>query len=497
MKGIILARVSTKRQEKEGLSLKGIQLPMLRDYAKQHGIEIVKEFVFQESADQKIRKRFNEMIEYVEKHKDIKAIIGYRVDRITRNYRDAVKMDSLRIDFDKELHFVHDRLVITKKSVGRDITDWDTKVYLAKQFLNRLKEDAHNTIQRKLENGELPGPASFGYKNITQENKRKWVVPDDFTSLVVKNIFSWYVSKNYSISEIAKKLKSEYDIKKSKGAIHFILNNKFYIGIIERGDKQYPHRYDLFISEETFYKAHELMQTRNQRKQPFKYAGKEFNYRGLITCKKCGCRITPEQKKRKLKGGGYNLHIYYHCTNYHKAHEKLKNVTEEALDKQFASIFENLKMPQDKLEELVSSLKEAHKDKVHFFEQELKQLNSELKRLRRRIEIAYEDRLNESITIDKYEEIRKKNEEKEAKVKTKIAQLEKANKEYYITTSHLVEIGSRSADIFSRSKPLEKRALINLVLSNATLDGEIVRYKVRFPFSIVLKYAPSSAWLPG
>ena len=40
-KAVILARVSTLRQEKEGLSLKDIQLPELRDYAVKRDFEVV------------------------------------------------------------------------------------------------------------------------------------------------------------------------------------------------------------------------------------------------------------------------------------------------------------------------------------------------------------------------------------------------------------------------------------------------------------------------
>ena len=61
-KAVILARVSTARQEKEGLSLKEIQLPVLRDYSKKKGFEVEREFVFSESADNKIRKIFYEMV---------------------------------------------------------------------------------------------------------------------------------------------------------------------------------------------------------------------------------------------------------------------------------------------------------------------------------------------------------------------------------------------------------------------------------------------------
>ena len=44
-----------------------------------------------------VQKRFDEMIKYVKDNPDIVAIVTYRVDRITRNYRDAVLIDDLRL----------------------------------------------------------------------------------------------------------------------------------------------------------------------------------------------------------------------------------------------------------------------------------------------------------------------------------------------------------------------------------------------------------------
>ena len=100
------------------------------------------------------------------------------------------------------------------------------------------------------------------------------------------------------------------------------------------------------------------------------------------------------------------------------------------------------------------------------------------------------------ITKDKYEEIHEKANDDIEDINQKITDLGIADKEYYMTTSYLLDIGSRSSDIFSRSKPMEKRALLNFVLENRELDGEKVLYKAKFPFDQVLKYAPSSNWLP-
>ena len=130
---------------------------MLRDYSVEKGFEVTREFVFSESADHGIRKKFNEMVSFVKNDPAIKYIIAFRVDRFTRNYYDFYLADSLMKDYDKEIHFVDDRLVLHKDSIGRDIQDWDLKVFLGKQYINRLREDGIKSAQFKLQKKEWTG----------------------------------------------------------------------------------------------------------------------------------------------------------------------------------------------------------------------------------------------------------------------------------------------------------------------------------------------------
>ena len=70
-KAVIFARVSTARQEKEGLSLKEIQIPRAKEYAEKHGLEVKEKDIFSVSetgGQYKIRKKFAEMVNYVKKH---------------------------------------------------------------------------------------------------------------------------------------------------------------------------------------------------------------------------------------------------------------------------------------------------------------------------------------------------------------------------------------------------------------------------------------------
>ena len=117
MKAVILARVSTKDQEEYGHSLPA-QLQKLHAYAEKHGFEIAQEFSFSESAGMKIRKKFEEVLNYLKTHEDVKVLLCQNVDRATRNFRDAVDLDDMRINHGLEIHFVQEGFVLSARSSG-------------------------------------------------------------------------------------------------------------------------------------------------------------------------------------------------------------------------------------------------------------------------------------------------------------------------------------------------------------------------------------------
>src|SRR3990172_10987591 len=87
MKAIILARVSTEEQKEAGNSLPA-QQARLRDYiSRKPTLQLDKEFIFDESAYQdKERRKFQTVIEYVEKQKETIAICCDKVDRLSRDF---------------------------------------------------------------------------------------------------------------------------------------------------------------------------------------------------------------------------------------------------------------------------------------------------------------------------------------------------------------------------------------------------------------------------
>ena len=485
-KAVILARVSTTRQEEEGLSLDN-QKHTLLEYAKKQGFEVTPErtFVFSETADNKARRKFYEVVDLVKASGDLVAIISFRVDRTTRNFRDAVLFDDLRLEYGKELHFVHDRLVLNKNSVGRDIQDWDLKVFLAKQFLNRLKEDAQISALHKLRNGELPGCSSFGYRNSELPDGKKTVVIDPYKSKVVQAAYNLYSTGAYSLLTLRQKLEEEFNLKITKSQINDILKNPFYFGEILWKESLYPHRYETLITKRQFDKVQSIKASYG--KQRFKYAGLPYSYRGLIRCATCGCLITPERSKG---------HIYYHCTQS-KGKHGASYLREEELTKQLADIFKGMQIPDKVLTELATSLKQSHDAKSKFQESIRINLEAEYKKYQNRIERMYEDKLDGSITDSEYAKKYSEFREQQDKIKVKLDTLEYADKDYYLTTTYLLQLANKAPELFEKAEPEQKRLFIKFALQNLTLEGKKLHITAKKPFDLMASCANNENWLRG
>ncbi len=495
-KAIIFARVSTKRQETEGLSLEEIQLPRARSYASDQKLTVVKEFKISETGSEyKARNKFNEMVTYAKKNK-ITDIITFRVDRMTRNFRDSVLIDDLRKKHKVRLHFIDDRLVLSQESRSNEIIQWDFKVMFAKSQLERIKEDGMNTKMSKLERGELPWTAPYGYNNISLDNRHKTVQPDDFTSEVVKSMFKHFATGAYSCESLRRKIDKDLGTNLAKSRIHNILRDKFYIGIItdhKGGGREYVHNYQQIVSRDLFDMVQGVLDGNRNGKRRF--VGIPFIYRGLITCADCGCAVTTEYREKKQKNGNKHTYHFYHCTNSSKAHKKLTYATEDDLTQQFKQVFQAFKeIPKDEIERLQIELQSAHKDENRFQDDMIKKLREDQDDYQRRIRVAFDAMTGGSITPDDYTQNKARYEQEINRIKQQFERLEEADKSFYVTASYLLQLFEHGDKIFEVATHEEKRELLKLVLSNLKLKGKTVRFTPNEPFATVLKLSERSTW---
>src|SRR5688500_6575279 len=89
---VLYARVSSKDQEREGFSIPA-QQKLLRQYAAEHGLVIVREFVDVETAKQAGSAGFGEMLAFLREDPACRTILVEKTDRLYRNIRDWITVD--------------------------------------------------------------------------------------------------------------------------------------------------------------------------------------------------------------------------------------------------------------------------------------------------------------------------------------------------------------------------------------------------------------------
>jgi len=78
--------------------------------------------------------------------------------------------------------------------------------------------------------------------------------------------------------------------------------------------------------------------------------------------------------------------------------------------------------------------------------------------------------------------------------KDKLARLEQADEQYYITASLLLDLASRSYELFIGSEPDDKREIIQLTLQNLSLNHGKLEYTLQKPFDSIFFSAKGLRW---
>ena len=192
------------------------------------------------------------------------------------------------------------------------------------------------------------------------------------------------------MDKLRKKLKEEYGVSWSHGWTDIILKDHLYYCVITWNKKQYLHKYLPIISKRFFDQVQQVKAGFNKKR--FKYAGKQYFYRGLLRCGTCGLSITPEVHKG---------HVYYHYTQYNGKHGA-EWIREEGVTKQIGIVFKRLQLPEWVLKKIIENLNAVNQDKMDFHNKQYDKLTKKHKTLTNMIDNLYMDRLKGRIIEDEY-----------------------------------------------------------------------------------------------
>src|SRR3989338_3900961 len=200
-KAIIMARVSSKEQEETGYSLPA-QEKLLNSYADNKNFSVVKIFSISESASgSKRRKIFEEMMGYLKTNK-INNLLCEKVDRLTRNMKDAVIInDWVDSSEENKIHFVKQNLVIHKNAKSDEKFRWDIEIVLAKKYIANLSEEVKKGQKEKIAQGWLPTKPPIAYKTIGDKGHKIHVI-DNEVAPHIRKMFELYATGNYSLQSL-------------------------------------------------------------------------------------------------------------------------------------------------------------------------------------------------------------------------------------------------------------------------------------------------------
>jgi hypothetical protein len=358
---VIYARVSSKEQEKEGFSIPA-QLKLLKDYAASNGFLVAQEYVDVETAKQTGRAAFGEMVAYVKAHPSVRVMLVEKTDRLYRNLKDWVTVDEL----DVEMHF-----------------------------------------PKEAEQGFWPSNAPLGYRNVTREDGRKIIVPDEASAPIIRKIFEWYAWGDMSTQEVMKKARAAGLVFRKSGGripkstVHAILRNRIYAGRFDWDGKTYQGRYEAIVPAELWDRVQDVLNGRNARRT--KKGRRDFAFSGLFACHTCGCAVVGEIKKER--------YVYYHCTGYadkcqgNPASCRRRYVREEVLEKQFTEMLGRLKFDDEVLAWVRAALHASHADERREHEEAIKRHQAEYMRLNDRIHAMYVDKLDGLVEVAFFEKM--------------------------------------------------------------------------------------------
>src|SRR6516164_5097098 len=259
-KAVVYARVSSKEQEKEGFSIPA-QLKLLKEYAAANGFAVAQEYVDVETAKQTGRTAFSEMIAYLKAHPSVRVMLVEKTDRLYRNLKDWVTVDEL----DVEMHFPKEGVVLSRESRSSEKFMHGIKVLMAKNYIDKLSEEARKGMQEKAEQGIWPTKTPLGYRNITGPDGKKIIVSDPAVAPIVTKLFEWYATGKHSLKEAARMARDAGLVYRRSGAkvpvsiVHSILRNRLYTGWFQWNGKLYQGKHEPLVPVGLWERVQEVL----------------------------------------------------------------------------------------------------------------------------------------------------------------------------------------------------------------------------------------------
>jgi len=195
--------------------------------------------------------------------------------------------------------------------------------------------------------------------------------------------------------------------------------------------------------------------------------------------------VTAEIKKAR--------YTYYRCTGY-RGKCSLPYFRENELGDRLGQILKNIQIPDNILEQLQNSLLNDRNREGTIRKQQGEQLTSRLALVQRRLDQAYQDKLDGKISEEFW--IRKSTEwqAEENQIRASLRALETARPERLLDAARILELANKAYFLYVKQDHAERAKLLKMVLSNCGIDAVSLYPTYRKPFDLIFQRAKTEAW---
>ncbi len=487
MKYLIYCRKSTDTEDKQVLSLES-QENELRRLAEAKGLNIVGVMREAMSAKEPGRPVFNQLMKIVSSG-EADAILCWKIDRLTRN-----PVDGGQIQWLLQNNKIKCITTFEKSFYPNDnVLLMSIEQAMASQYIRDLSVNVKRGNRAKLERGEWPNKAPYGYEN---DKATKTININKLEAKYVARAYELYATGGHSIRQVRDVLYKE-GMRNSKGNrvgtnhIHRFFLTKFYLGLMERHGVTYIGKHKPIITSTMYERVQDVLHGRLHPKPKKRF----YTARGFLTCGSCGCALTADTQK------GY---VYYYCTNGKGVcDEHKKYIRSEVVDKLLAEMFQDLAFDEELIEMAAEAYKAKNQDRLEYVNGAQESLLKELQSLSERESTLTDGYASKIIRKDLYELKMRELSNRQVELTKQLSELELRGGVSVSTFERIREVfldGSRAAEQYLLVDDVKKRKMLEKLLSNISIKNQnVVSYQYKSPFQVIAntpKNADLSILLP-
>ena len=467
-------RVSTEEQARHGYSIES-QRQVLQDYAAGHSLRIVEEFVESESAYKLGRQGFKKMVAFLRRHRDVEAVLCYKIDRISRNLQDYSTLTELM-----GVQIISATESLPEGATGEFVGA--VQAATARLYSAQLSERVSLGLETKAKKGLWPTYAPTGYVNVLDG-----IAPAPNSARLIGELFEKCAATPTSIDEATawardRGLRSRYGNVLARSAIHGILTNPIYYGAVPWKGQIHDGRHEPLTTREVFDRVQEHLKDRSPKKTV-----RRFPYRGLLTCGHCGCKITAEIKKER--------HVYYRCTYGRGRDCQQPYHRQDDIGERLAEIIDRISLSEDVASMVLDLARSDDGYRRDSLAERVRELETEITKLTELHDDAYVDRLSGRIDEAQWVRIDRRFTTQQQLVTEERQRLESVEIASLDDVEAALELLKRAPDLYRRRSHEERARLLQTVVSNCVLTAENLVPVYRNPFGAVAEGIESGDWL--